>query len=50
MPCKEINRVPKTLTTKFGTPCATIHVNWDAFKKDDSEAQDEPNPKPKADK
>lgn len=34
---KNINRIPKTLSTKFGGPCTTLYVNWGAFKKQEED-------------
>lgn len=50
MPCKEINRVPKTLTTKLSTPCTTIRVHWDAFGESDPEPEPNQPERPKTDK
>lgn len=33
---RKINRIKKSLKTKFGGPCVTIYVNWDTFKKDEA--------------
>jgi hypothetical protein len=47
MPCRAINRIPKSLATKFGSPAKTEFVNWFAFKKNDGPKpnQNKPNQK-----
>lgn len=32
---RRMNRVPRSAFTKFGSPCRTLHVNWETFSTDD---------------